>query len=543
MASRTTFPPARHEGGDAAPAALSHRDVLIVFSGLMLGLLLAALDQTIVATALPVIVGDLHGLSHISWVVTAYLLTSTAVTPLYGKISDLYGRKLVFQAAIVIFLVGSALSGLSQNMIELIAFRALQGVGGGGLMVLAMAIVGDVVSPRERGRYQGYFGVVFAAASVGGPLLGGFFTDQISWRWIFYINLPVGLLALAVTSAVLKLPVHRVRHRIDYLGSGLLMAAVTAVLLVTVWGGSTYRWGSPVIWGLVVGAVVCVVAFVECEKRASEPIVPLRLFSNRIFSVTSAMALLLGFVMFGAIIYLPEYFQIVDGTSATASGLRLIAMTLAVVAASIGSGQAITRTGRYKAFPIAGMAISLVGFWLLSHLGVHTGLVAVSLWMAVLGFGIGLTMQVLVLAVQNGVDYKDLGTATSAVSFTRTLGGAIGAAFVGAIMTNKVISDLRSLPGGTHGAAQQLLAGNPAQLGALPRHVHEVVISAFAGAFHLSYLWVLPFVAAALLLALVLPEAPLRLVTKGRGAQAPARGGEPAQSSDADAGFGFAEPF
>jgi EmrB/QacA subfamily drug resistance transporter len=370
-----------------ASGRLTHRQVLIVLSGLMLGMLLAALDQTIVATALPTIVSELGGINHLSWVVTAYLLASTSSTPLYGKISDLYGRKGVFQAAIVIFLIGSALSGLAQNMGELIAFRALQGLGAGGLMALAMAIIGDIVSPRERGRYQAYMGAVFAFASVAGPLLGGFFVDHLSWRWVFYINLPVGAVALVVTSVVLDLPFHRGRRAIDFLGAGLLVGSVTSILLVTVWGGDQYAWTSPEIIGLTVAGLVLLGLFLARERRAPEPVLPLELFRDEVFSVGSALLFIQGLVMFGAIVFLPLYFQVVKGASATMSRLLLVPLMARVLTSSIGSGRLISRSGRYKLFPIVGTALCTIGMLLFSRLDADSSLTESSLYMLVLGLG------------------------------------------------------------------------------------------------------------------------------------------------------------
>jgi EmrB/QacA subfamily drug resistance transporter len=512
--------------GTGRSRQLNQRELRIVLGGLMLGMLLAALDQTIVATALPTIVGDLGGLNHLSWVVTAYLLTSTAVTPLWGKLSDLYGRRGTFQAAIAIFLAGSMLSGLSQNMGELIGFRALQGLGGGGLMALAMAIVGDLVPPRERGRYQGYFGAVFALASVGGPLLGGYFTDQLSWRWIFYVNLPLGVAALAVTTVVLRIPFRRVRRRIDYLGSVLLVAAVSCVVTATTWGGITFPWGSAQIIGLAVAAVVLLALFVAWEARTSEPILPLHLFRNPIFTVACAITGLLGLALFGAVVYLPEYLQVVRGASAISSGLQLMPLTLGIVVASAGSGQLVSRTGRYKVFPIVGATLLTAGFWLLTHIQAATSTAVLSGWMLVIGLGIGCIMQIAVLAVQNAVTYQDLGTATSATVFFRLLGGSLGTALFGAVLLNRLQRNLAVLlPSGTGGRARLdlgSLEGAPQQLRALPGSVLQPLLDAFVRSYQAVYWWAIPFAVATLLLALLLREAPLRTTAHvGRGQQEP----------------------
>lgn len=501
---------------------LTHRQILLALSGLLLGMLLAALDQTIVSTALPTIVGDLGGLQHLSWVVTAYLLSSTAVTPLYGKISDLYGRKALFQFAIVIFLVGSVLSGLSQNMGELIAFRAIQGVGGGGLFAMVLSIIGDIVPPRERGKYQGYTGAVFASASVFGPLVGGFLTDQISWRWIFYVNVPIGIFALVVTSYVLKLPVRRMSHKIDFLGSGLITAAVTTALLLTVWGGVTYSWTSPMIISLAAATIALTLAFIFQENRAPEPILPLRLFKDKVFSVSSSIGFLSGFALFGAVIFLPEYMQIVRGVSATRSGLMLIPLTLGIVLGSVGSGQIITRVGKYKIFPIIGSILLASGFYLLSLFEANTQYWIESIYMTITGLGLGLSVQVIILATQNSVDFKDLGTATSAVTFFRTMGGAIGTSFFGNILINRLSFNLARTMGsaaGTSSATAAVMGGSPAQLAKLPTRIHIGVIDAFIKSLHVVFLRAIPFSAIAIALALMLPEKPLRSIAGIAGAK------------------------
>jgi EmrB/QacA subfamily drug resistance transporter len=483
------------------------RRVRLIFAALLLVLLLASLDQTIVSTALPTIVGDLGGISKLSWVVTAYLLASTVAGPVYGKLGDQYGRKVVLQSAIVIFLVGSALCGISQNMTELIVFRGLQGLGGGGLFVTTIAVVGDIIAPRDRGRYQGFFGAVFGVSTVIGPLLGGFFVDNLSWRWIFYVNLPIGLIALAVIAAAFQAPRDHVPHTIDYLGAALLAGGLSAIVLYTSLGGTTYSWGSPWMIALIVAGFVLLAAFVFVEARAAEPILPLELFRNRVFSVTSAIGFIIGLALFGAVTYLPLYLQDVKGHSPTTSGLLITPMMAGLLITSIGSGQLISRFGRYKPFPIAGTAISAIGLGLLSRLHVGTSTLHTGADMLVLGLGLGLVIQVLVLAAQNAVDYKYLGVASSGSTLFRQIGGSIGVAIFGAIFANQLTSNLAGkLPPGAHVPASP----NPAALKRLPPAAHAVYVRAITDALHPVFLAAAGGAVLAFLLSWLLREVPLR---------------------------------
>jgi EmrB/QacA subfamily drug resistance transporter len=493
------------------PAPLAGRQLAAVFGGLLLAMLLAALDSTIVATALPTIVGEFGGIERLAWVVTAYLLAQTVVTPLYGKLGDIHGRKRVLQVAVVVFLVGSALCGAATSMPQLILFRFVQGLGGGGLMVTAQAVVGDVVTPRERGKYQGIFGAVFAVASIAGPLLGGYFTTHLSWRWIFYINLPLGVLALLVIAAALPAAATRVRRAIDWAGAGLLAAALASLVVLTDLGGTTYPWGSAPIVALAVTAAATLVAFVLVERRAAEPVLPPRLFADRTFAVASAVGLIVGFALFGAVTYLPLWLQVAKGESPTASGLRMLPMMGGTIASSILSGQLISRTGRYKLFPILGTALATVGLVLLSRLEAGTSLGSAAVAMLVLGLGLGLVMQVLVLAVQNSVSYRDLGVATSGAMLFRLVGGSLGTAVLGAIFAARLGRELAArvpaggaVPtGGGHGI-------DPAAVARLPEAARLLYAEAVSASLGTMFLVAACIAATGFAIALAMPERPLR---------------------------------
>ncbi|WP_274557869.1 MDR family MFS transporter [Streptomyces spiramyceticus] len=518
MAHQASGPPAVAPGAGPGPGPEagpgdSRRTVLVAIGALLLGMLLAALDQTIVSTALPTIVSELGGMEHLSWVVTAYMLAATAGTPLWGKLGDQYGRKKLFQGAIVIFLIGSVLCGVAQNMPQLIAFRALQGLGGGGLMVLSMAIVGDLVPPRERGRYQGLFGAVFGATSVLGPLLGGLFTEHLSWRWVFYINIPVGIVALLVIAAVLHIPVRTTRHTIDYLGTTLIASVAVCLVLVASLGGTTWAWGSAQIAGLAALGAVLLAWFVSVERKAAEPVLPLKLFRIRTFTLVAVISFVVGFAMFGAMTYLPTFLQVVQGVTPTMSGVHMLPMVLGMLITSTASGQIVSRTGRWKVFPITGTAVTALGLLLLHQLSATSGDWAMSAYFFVFGAGLGLVMQVLVLVAQNAVSYADLGVATSGATFFRSIGASFGVAIFGTVFTNRLVDKLDHALEGQQlppGIGPDQVAADPRDIAQLPPDLQPPVLDAYSTSITDVFLYAAPVVLVAFVVAWFLREDKLR---------------------------------
>ncbi|WBB73193.1 MDR family MFS transporter [Micromonospora sp. WMMD1128] len=539
----------------AARPSLPARQIRLLMFGLMTGMLLAALDQTIVGTALPTIVGELGGIDHYSWVVTAYLLASTASTPLYGKMADLYGRRPVFLFSIGAFLVGSLLAGLSRDMTQLIVTRGVQGLGAGGLMTLAFVIISDVVPPRERGRYQGLFGAVFGLSSVAGPLVGGYFAET-NWRWIFYLNVPLAILAIVVCWHVMRLvPFQRREHTVDWIGAALLVAGVSCLLLALSWGGNSYAWGSGLIVGLFVAGAVLGAAFLVQEARTREPILPLRLFRSRTFALANSAGFVLGLVMFGSIIFIPLYLQIVKGASPTRSGLLMLPMMAGIIVTSILTGRAMSRIGRYKWFPVAGSAVLVAGMLLFRQLQVTTSLWVAFGYMVVIGVGLGLCMQSLILAVQNAVDVRDLGAGTSSATFFRSLGGSFGVAILGAVLSTRLAAALGDrLPGAVAqlppqqraavaaGGAGNISINDPATILALPAPVRAAIQASFVDALHVVFLTTGLVAVLAVLVTLAMPNHQLRGagprgVTGGAdplGGQAAAPGGKPLPKESKD---------
>jgi EmrB/QacA subfamily drug resistance transporter len=502
----------------------SHEEIMVIILALMLAMLLAALDQTIVSTALPHIARSLHGVSKYSWVATTYLMTTAISTPLYGKIGDQFGRKKILQFAIILFLIGSALCGVAQTMNQLIIFRALQGLGAGGLMSLSQAIVGDIVPPRQRGKYLGYFAGVFAISSVAGPLLGGFLTDSLSWRWVFYVNLPIGIIALFAIASRLHLPAVKRDHKIkiDLVGAGLLTASTLPLLLATIWGGVIHPWGSSLIISLLAGSLVMAILLVLWERKqpTSRAILPIHLFKSDIFTVSTILSLFAGMALFATILFIPEYQQYVRNYSAVKSGLYMLPLMVGMLISMIGSGQLIAKIGRYRIFPIIGTLLTGFGVWLYSHVSLTTPQTELSLWMLIIGLGIGMFMQIMTLAVQNSVSRDELGVATGTITFFRSIGSSLGGAIFGAILIDRLKVHLNHLLPSYSGHSSQLaksvLSGiSPSSLHKLQPNVSHAILEAFVLSFRDLFLYAIPVLVLAFIAALFLREVPLRTTTAG----------------------------
>ena len=495
-----------------SPPDVSKRELYTIISALMMGMFLSALDSTVVSTALPTIVGELHGANHLSWVVVAYLLASTVSTPLWGKMGDQFGRKSIFQISILLFLLGSVLCGTAHSMTSLIFFRALQGLGGGGLLIGSQAIIGDLVAPRDRGRYSGFFGATFGASTVLGPLIGGYFTQHVSWRWCFYVNIPLGIAALVVTWLVLPSSAKRVRHAIDVAGIITLTIAASCLIMFTSLGGNTFAWGSRKSLGLALAGVVFTILFILIERRAVEPVIAPRLFKNKVFTSASAVGFVIGFAMYGGMTFLPYFMQTVKGASPTMSGLRLIPMMAGIFAASITAGILLSKGWRYRYFPIGGTLVTSVGLVLLSTVGVDTSGWLMGVYMLIFGLGIGSVMQILTTAVQNAVEMKDLGAGTAGANFFRSIGGSFGTAAFGALYSNFLPGRLHTQLArvGFYGKLPTANEWTPAKLLQLPRPVLQAVLHAIASTIHSIYLWALPATFLAFLLSLTLPEVTLQ---------------------------------
>ncbi|WP_312881795.1 MDR family MFS transporter [Actinomadura alba] len=512
----------------------SHREILKILSGLVLALLTSMISTSVVGTALPAIVGDLGGQDQLSWVASAPLLTMTVSTPLWGKLSDLFGRKLMFQLALVVFVLASMAAGLSQNMAELISARAVQGLGVGGLSALTQVILGDIIEPRERGRYAGYTGAAFGVSTITGPLIGGFIVDadSLGWRWCFYVCVPLAAVAFVVIQKALKLPRVRRDARIDWLGAFAITGGASALMIVLTLGGKQFAWNSPWTYGLGALSAALLALSIVAERRAREPILPPRLFTNRTFVFSALASLFVGVTLFGALTFLPQYLQIVKGMSPTMSGLTTVPMVVALFLASVGSGRIVTGTGRWKVFPLAGLLLVAVAMLLLSGLNSNSGRLVVGLDVAVLGLGLGLCLQILILAAQNGAKREDMAATTAGVSFFRSLGGAMGVAAFGAILTSRLNAEMAGMlrAAGAEAPVDGTRLGSPEAIRRLPEPFHGFVLESFARAMETVFMVGVPIALLGFLSVLALKELPLRSAAAPAKAR-PLAEGDPANVS------------